>query len=202
MEDTEVIVDEIYRYLARHAPSGVNVTVGGSTMVEGSINNLIVESQLKSIIISVIVIFLMVAAFNRSLVAGLISILPLSISVLVNFAVMGFAGIKLNLGTSMMAAVSIAVGIDFAIHYIEAAKREYRGGEGEFLRRGFLSSGKAIVIDAVSNGLGFAVLLFSRFNMLVDFGLLIAITMFTGAVVSLTVLPALLGLLKPKFLNA
>jgi predicted RND superfamily exporter protein len=200
MEDTEVIVDEIYRYLAEHSPSGVNVTVGGSTMVEGSINNLIVRSQLTSIVISVIVIFIIVSLFNRSFVAGIISILPLSISVLVNFAVMGFAGIKLNLGTSMMAAVSIAVGIDFAIHYIEAAKREYRKGEDGFLRRGFLSSGKAIVIDAVSNGLGFAVLLFSRFNMLVDFGLLIAITMFTGAVVSLTVLPALLGLLKPKFL--
>ena len=201
MEDTEEIVDEIYRYLAGHTPDGVDVTVGGSTMVEGSINNLIVQSQLRSIIISVIVIFIMVAAFNRSFIAGLISILPLSISVLVNFAVMGFAGIKLNLGTSMMAAVSIAVGIDFAIHYIEAAKREYRSGEGDFLRRGFLSSGKAIIIDAVSNGLGFAVLLFSRFNMLVDFGLLIAITMFTGAIVSLTVLPALLGLFKPKFLT-
>jgi predicted RND superfamily exporter protein len=202
MEDTEVIVDEIYRYLARYTPDGVDVTVGGPTMVEGSINNLIVRSQLSSIVISIIVIFIMVAAFNRSFIAGLISILPLSISVLVNFAVMGFAGIKLNLGTSMMAAVSIAVGIDFAIHYIEAAKREYRNGEGDFLRRGFLSSGKAIVIDAVSNGLGFAVLLFSRFNMLVDFGLLIAITMFTGALVSLTVLPALLGLFKPKFLTA
>jgi predicted RND superfamily exporter protein len=200
MEDTEIIVDEIFRYLEERVPSDVNVTVGGSTMVEGSINNLIVRSQMTSIVISVIVIFIIVSLFNRSFIAGLISILPLSISVLVNFAVMGFAGIKLNLGTSMMAAVSIAVGIDFAIHYIEAAKREYRKGEDGFLRRGFLSSGKAIVIDAVSNGLGFAVLLFSRFNMLVDFGLLIAITMFTGAVVSLTVLPALLGLLKPKFL--
>ncbi|MDR0320078.1 MAG: MMPL family transporter [Treponema sp.] len=201
MEDTQIIVDEIYRYLSEHAPPNVNVTVGGSTLVEGSINTLIVQSQLTSILISLICVFIIVSAFNRSWVAGLISILPLSISVLVNFAVMGFVGIKLNLGTAMMAAVSIAVGIDFAIHYIEAAKREYKGGEGDFLRRGFLSSGKAIVIDAVSNGAGFAVLLFSRFNMLVDFGLLVAITMFTSALVSLTVLPALIGLIKPKFIT-
>jgi predicted RND superfamily exporter protein len=102
----------------------------------------------------------------------------------------------------MVASLSVGVGIDYTIHCLEAFKREYRasGGTGDFLRRTFLTSGKAIIINAVSVGAGFAVLLFSEFTMLADLGLLIAITMFSSALISLTVLPALLTIVKPKFI--
>jgi predicted RND superfamily exporter protein len=50
-------------------------------------------------------------------------------------------------------------------------------------------------------GAGFAVLLLSRFVMLEDLGLLIALTMGTSAFVSLTVLPVLLLVFKPKFVT-
>ena len=200
MGDSEAIFREIERYVAANFPADVKVTVGGTTMVERSLNNLVVQSQLISMFFSIICVFVIVALSNKSLIAGCIGIAPLSISVLINFAVMGFAGIKLNLGTSMVASVSVGIGIDYTIHYLEAYKREYRASAGgDFLWRTFISSGKAIIINAVSVGAGFAVLLFSRFTMLADLGLLIAITMISSALVSLTVLPALLGLLKPKF---
>jgi len=172
-------------------------------MVEISLNNLVVQSQLVSVIFSIICVFIIITLSNKSLAAGWIGIAPLSISVLINFAVMGFAGIKLNLGTSMVASVSVGVGIDYTIHCMEAYKREYRAsnGTGNFLWRAFISSGKAIIINAVSVGAGFAVLFFSRFNMLADLGLLIAITMFSSALISLTVLPALLSVFKPKFIT-
>jgi predicted RND superfamily exporter protein len=201
MGDSEAIFREIERYVTANFPADVKVTVGGTTMVERSLNSLVVQSQLISMFFSIICVFVIVALSNKSLIAGCIGIAPLSISVLINFAVMGFAGIKLNLGTSMVASVSVGIGIDYTIHYLEAYKREYRSGAGggDFLWRTFISSGKAIIINAVSVGAGFAVLLLSRFTMLADLGLLIAITMFSSALVSLTVLPALLGVLKPKF---
>jgi predicted RND superfamily exporter protein len=132
---------------------------------------------------------------------GLIGIIPLSITILINFAVMGFLGIKLNIGTSMVASVSVGIGIDYTIHYIEAFKREYRlnRGKGDFLRRTFETSGKAIIINAISVGAGFAVLILSQFNMLGDLGFLIALTMATSASVSLTVIPVLLTTLDPAF---
>jgi predicted RND superfamily exporter protein len=203
VEDSQEIFDAIRRYLAARVPPGVNVTVGGSTMVESSLNSLIVQSQVVSVLISILCVFIIMAVSNRSLIAGIIGILPLSISILVNFALMGFAGIKLNLGTSMVASVSVGIGIDYSIHFIEAFKREYRlyGGSGNFLWHSFNSSGKAIIINAISVGAGFAVLLLSRFNMLCSLGLLIAITMFTSALVSLTILPVLLVVLKPKFVT-
>jgi predicted RND superfamily exporter protein len=204
MADSRKVFAAINDYVQSRFPQNVRVTLGGTTMVEDSLNDLVVQSQLISLIISGICVFLIIALSNRSLAAGCIGAAPLSLSVLINFAVMGFFGIKLNLGTSMVAGVSVGVGIDYAIHYLESYKREYRasGGKGDFLLRTFIGSGKAIIINALSVGVGFAVLLFSRFNMLGDLGLLIAITMFSSALVSLTVLPALLMVFKPKFIHA
>jgi predicted RND superfamily exporter protein len=161
----------------------------------------VVQSQLISVLISLFLVFVIITVSNRSFVMGLIGIVPLSITILINFAVMGFTGIKLNIGTSMVASVSVGIGIDYTIHYIEAFKREYRlcGGKGDFLRRTFATSGKAILINAVSVGAGFAVLTFSQFNMLSDLGFLIALTMGTSALVSLTVVPVLLTMLKQDF---
>jgi predicted RND superfamily exporter protein len=207
--DSEAAFTKMNDYIKANFPPDVRTTIGGSTLVEASLNDLVVESQLTSVIISIIMVFIIISISNRSLVAGLIGIAPLSISILINFAVMGFAGIKLNIGTSMVASVSVGIGIDYTIHYLEAFKREFRlaaekGGEGlawggDFLYRTFATSGRAILINAVSVGAGFAVLLLSQFNMLADLGLLIALTMATSALVSLTVLPVLLTLIKPKF---
>jgi predicted RND superfamily exporter protein len=200
--DTAPVIREIRQYVDTNFPKDIRVTVGGSALVEASLNRLVVQSQLISVVTSLLLVFIIIAISNRSLAAGVIGIVPLSISILINFAVMGFLKIKLNIGTSMVASVSVGIGIDYTIHYIEAFKREYRAsnGTGDFLRRTFATSGKAIMINAVSVGAGFAVLILSQFVMLEHLGLLIALTMATSAFVSLTVIPVLLLLFKPKFI--
>jgi len=202
MEDSHAIFRKIKEYADANFPAGVKFTLGGTTMVESSLNDQVVQTQVVSMLFSIICVFIIVSLANKSLMAGIIGIIPLSISILINFAVMGFFEIKLNLGTSMVAAVAVGIGIDYSIHCIEAYKREYLafGGKGDFLRQVFFSSGKAITINALSVGAGFAVLVLSNFVMLGDLGMLIAITMFSSAFVSLTVLPALLLLIKPKFI--
>jgi predicted RND superfamily exporter protein len=207
MIDSHAVFNEIKEYVTENFPENVEVTLGGTTMVESSLNDLVVQSQVISMMISVISIFIIISIANKSLIAGLMAMTPLSISILLNFAIMGLAGIKLNLGTSMVGAVSVCVGIDYTIHSLEAYKREYlasrKNGENDdinFLRRVFFSSGKAIIINATSVGAGFAVMLLSSFVMLADFGLLVAFTMFSSSLVSLTVLPAMLALIKPKFI--
>jgi predicted RND superfamily exporter protein len=212
--DTGRAIEEIRRFVKANFPASVNVTIGGSAMVESSLNRQVVQSQVISVILSLVLVFIIIAVSNRSLAGGLIGIVPLSISILINFAVMGFLGIKLNIGTSMIASLAVGIGIDYTIHYMEAFKRELAElgitdlarldknplEKRNFLGKSFAVSGKAIIINAVSVGAGFAVLIFSRFNMLGDFGLLIALTMGTSALVSLTVIPALLLSIKPGFI--
>jgi predicted RND superfamily exporter protein len=202
-KDTSKAINSIRGYIADNFPGTVNTFIGGSALVEGSLNRLVVQSQIISVFVSILIVFFIISLSNRSIVAGIIGISPLSICILINFAVMGFTGIKLNIGTSMVASVSVGIGIDYTIHYMEAFKREYRasGGKGDFLPKTFAASGKAILINAVSVGAGFAVLIFSQFIMLKHLGLLIALTMGSSALVSLTVLPVVLTKFNPKFIG-
>ena len=201
--DTNKAIGKMRDYIATRFPKDVKVEIGGDALVEKSLNNLVVQSQLSSVAISLLMVFIILAIYYRSAIAGLIGLAPLSISILINFAVMGFAGIKLNIGTAMVASISVGIGIDYTIHYMAAYHNEFllTGGKGDFLRRTFLTSGKAILFNAVSVGAGFAVLCLSQFNILADLGLLIALTMGTSALVSLTVLPVLLIITNPAFIR-
>jgi len=204
--DTNRAVEAIQTFVEANFPKEVKVTIGGSALVESSVNRQVVNSQITSLFVSLVLVFLIIALSNRSVTAGLIGIAPLSISILINFAVMGYLGIKLNLGTSMIASLAVGIGIDYTIHYLESFKRELHNpvfADAQelraFLMRTFSVSGKAIIINALSVGAGFAVLLFSRFNMLGDFGLLVALTMAVNGLLSLTLIPALLLTFRPSF---
>lgn len=201
--DTTRAVDAIDEYVASNFPDTVKVTVGGQVKIEKALNDLVVRSQLSSVFISLFMVFLIICVSYKSVAAGLIGIVPLSISILLNFAIMGFFGIKLNIATALVASVSVGIGVDYTIHYMEAYFREWRLGDGTdgFLAKTFRSSGKAIIINAASVGAGFAVLLLSKFNILMQFGFLISFTMFSSSLIALTVLPVLLGWLSSTTLD-
>ncbi|MDR2051916.1 MAG: MMPL family transporter, partial [Treponema sp.] len=206
------VIDVINAYIAANFPKNVRVIVGGTATMEAAVTELIVNAQTVSIAISVLMVFIIVALSYRSFTAGIIAAVPLSIAILCNFGVMGFMGIKLNIGTALIASLAVGIGIDYTIHFIESFKHEYqsdhrksgdRGDHGpgdDFLRRTFNSCGKAILINAVSVGAGFAVLTFSRFRILAEFGGLIALSMGITALVSLIIIPVLLTAIKPKFI--
>jgi uncharacterized protein len=201
--DTDRVLKAIRTYTAENFPKDVHVEIGGTALVEGALNQLVVQSQLISVILSLLMVFLILSIYYRSAMAGLIGLAPLSLSILINFALMGFCGIKLNIGTAMVASIAVGIGIDYTIHYMAAYHHEYLAteGKGDFIRRTFLTSGKAILSNAVSVGAGFAVLMLSQFNILADLGLLIAITMGTSALTSLTLLPVLLTMIHPAFIQ-
>ncbi|MDR2493745.1 MAG: MMPL family transporter, partial [Spirochaetaceae bacterium] len=189
--DTDRAVDEIQRFVRDNFPPDTTVLIGGGALVEGSLNMLVVKSLFTSMIIALAFLFCIIAVANRSLLSGLVCAAPLVLLITVNFAVMGFLGIKLNIGTAMIASLTMGIGIDYTIHFLEAYKRE--AGAGGALTRVFQTAGIAIIIDALSVGAGFGVLLFSRFIMLRDLGLLIALAMLLSALAGLILTPALLS---------
>ncbi|MDR3284914.1 MAG: MMPL family transporter [Treponema sp.] len=201
--DTDQVVAAIRHYAAANFPRDVRLTIGGPALVEKSTNDLVVRSVWTSMAIALVSLFFIVAFVNRSFLAGVIGVVPLLILILANFAVMGFLNIKLNIGTAMIFSLTMGIGIDYTIHFLEAYKRGFResGGQGEFLRQAYITSGVAIILDAGSTGAGFAVLLLSRFTMLAQFGTLVALSLFMSALVGLVLVPALLMLLKPRFIE-
>jgi len=199
-KDSKAVIDTIREYIAVNFPKNVEVIIGGGVTYEMAVTDLIFNSQLISIFISVLTVFLIVALSNRSLIAGFIGSVPLTLAILCNFAVMGFLGIKLSLGTALISSLAVGIGIDYTIHFIEFYKHEYQSGEPAFLRRTFIGCGKAIIVNALSVGAGFGVLAFSKFRIIANLGALIALSMLITAFVSLTVIPALLMVLKPRFI--
>jgi len=197
--DSQAVIDTINEFIAVNFPKNVEVIIGGGVTYEMAVTDLIFNSQIISIFISVFIVFLIIAISNKSLIAGVIGAVPLTLAILCNFAVMGFLGIKLNLGTALISSLAVGIGIDYTIHFIEFFRREYKSGEPAFLHRTFIGCGKAIMINALSVGAGFGVLAFSQFKIIAELGALIALSMLITALVSLTVIPALLTAIKPKF---
>jgi len=202
-QDSEQALQAIMAYVKDNFPKDISVEANGSMFIEQSLNTLVVQSQLISVAVSFGIVFFILAVYYRSIIAGIIGIIPLMISVALNFGFMGIVGIKLNIGTAMVASFAIGIGIDYTIHYLAAYHHEYtkRRDDRNFLIHTFYGSGKAILFNAVSVGAGFAVLMLSKFNMLSELGLLIALVMGTSSFASLTVLPTILSIVKPRFIT-
>ncbi|MDR0320946.1 MAG: MMPL family transporter [Treponema sp.] len=201
--DTIRVIKKINAYIDANFPKNIEVMIGGGATLEGAVTELIISSQVISIVASILIVFLIITVSYRSFSAGIIGALPLAIAILCNFAVMGFLGVKLNIGTALVAGLAFSIGTDYAIHFIEAFKREYRAGSqntDDCLRLTFIGCGKAIIINAVSVSAGFAVLALSQFRIVAEMGALIAFSMIITALVSLTIIPALLTVIKPKFI--
>lgn len=200
---TRQVVQDIEEYVASEFPEGYEVEIAGVAIVEMALTDLITTAQIMSIAVSLTLVFLIVAFTYRSLVAGIYGVIPLGLTLVVNFGVMGFLGIKLDVSTAMVASIAIGIGIDYTIHFLSAYSAERRESDDlEQVELNVLSTtGKAITFNAVSVAAGFAVLLLSNFYPLMYMGMLIALTMITSSIASMTVLPVMLDVFTPAFIQ-
>ncbi len=197
------LTKEVEAYLKKHFPD-VHAEMVGATRIDGSLFSKIITSQITSILTSIIAAGLIVALLMRSFVAGAISLIPLILTVVINFGVMGFSRTPLDMSTLMVSSIAIGIGIDYAIHFMERFRKEYRAKRDtkKALKTTIQTTGRGIAYNALALALGFAVLLFSTFKGTANFGLLIAMTMVISAISAFTTIPAILITWKPKFLTA
>ncbi|MBN1699208.1 MAG: RND family transporter [Spirochaetales bacterium] len=198
------VKDAIREYSAANIePLGYSVELAGDADMLMAVNDLIINTQIMSIAVSLCIVFLIVTVTFRSPVAGLLSLIPIVAAILMNFGIMGYFSIVLDTVTALVASVAIGIGIDYAIHFISIITDEMKktGDWIAAVKKTLLSSGKAIVFNAVSVAAGFAVLFASSFSPLNELGLLICLTMVTSSVFSITVLPVLIVSVKPKFIT-
>ena len=154
----------------------------------------IINSQTYSLLIASILVILMVSLLLGSFRKGLIAIIPIVITLIILFGIMGIAGIPLDIATVLTGSVTIGIGIDYSIHMISRFGKGCRDGLSleASLKNSIQTSGKAIFINMLSVSAGFAVLSFSNLVPLQRFGFLIAITMLIAGMASLTLLPLML----------
>jgi predicted RND superfamily exporter protein len=163
----------------------------------------LVPSQTFNLLLALLFVALLLSLMLRSVVAGFISVVPVSMTILVNFAVMSYGGIGLDAFTSMIASIAIGLGIDYVVHFNSCFKFELAALKDELqaLKRTLGTTGVAIIVNALTVGLGFSVLLFAGGQHIRRFGGLTSLTLFTSAIFTLVVLPALMLVFRPKFVK-
>ncbi|MDJ0791164.1 MAG: MMPL family transporter [Acidimicrobiia bacterium] len=147
-----------------------------------------------SLPVSVILCLLIASAFMRSIRLGLVSIVPILMTVALLYAFMYVAGFSINIVTATIGAVSIGIGIDFAIHYTMRYREELAetGIRFDAVRRASKGTGVALLASAASSVIGFGILSFAPMPLFASYGLLTAVMIAMAAVTTLLVLPSLL----------
>lgn len=202
-DDTGKIIADAKEYAAKYFPKGYTIEATGNGEMEYTMTKMVINSQMGSIIFSLIAVFIILTISFKSVFAGIIGVIPLALTILLNFMVMGFAGIHLDLVTSIIASVAIGVGIDYTIHFMETYKNERAKSDSleTVTKATFKTSGRGIITNALAVGLGFLVLVFSKFIILRYIGILIAIVMFTSSVLAMTIIPGILNAFDPYFMH-
>ncbi len=193
--DVEKLLTTIRDYEAEHLePHGISLGFAGDVAVSQTMIGAIVDTQVRSLVVSLVGILLLTAFLGRSLGWGVLCVLPCVIAVMVNFAAMGWTGMPLGVATSMFAGMTLGIGVDFAIHLLEryrAARRKGRDANAA-VADALAATGPAVCIDAIAVASGFGVLTLSQVPANARLGSLLVLSILGCLVATLLVLPALL----------
>src|SRR3954452_680639 len=189
--------DRLFQGMPVRARVGGGVTNAialNETMVHGKTINLIQISLLVLVITSLLL---------RSLAGGFLVLLPLATAALVNLGLMGWTGILLSMGTAAISAMAIGIGADYAVCFLFRVREEFQrtGDLREATSTALLTSGKAIAYVASAVAGGYLCLALSLFKVHVLLGVLVALTMVTSSAATVAFLPAVILLVKPRFLK-
>ena len=128
---------------------------------------------------------------------------PILVVIIWLYAMVSLAGYGLNMVTVAIAAMSLGVGIDYVIHFIERYREEREEGSTPDVSIAAVggASGLALFGSAISDMAGFMVINQSKMGFFSTFGLFCAIMIGLSLLASMVLTPAVLGLLHRKSLS-
>ena len=187
-------LDVIHAYKDDFKKLGISMNYAGSGYKGLVFTDLILEGQIKSMILSLIIIIVLLSLMFRNVLIGLIGSVPIIITALISFGIMGFLGIPLNTTTALLSSIAIGIGIDYAVHFLEQYRNNAATTDDKMVaaQKTMAHSGKAIIYNAIVVIAGFLVLLFSVFPPNRELGALVSLNMFTSFVGTLTIMLVLL----------
>ena len=157
------------------------------------------KSQILTLGIVLIGIFLMFFVLFRNLILSLIGIVPNFIAAFFILGIIGFLEIPLDMMTITIAAITIGIAVDNSIHYIYRFKEEFEKikNYNQTLDRCHSTVGIAILNTSITIVFGFSILIMSNFIPTIYFGVFTGIAMLLAMISVLTLLPKLILTFKP-----
>jgi hypothetical protein len=172
----------------------IDINYAGSGYKALVFTDLILEGQIKSLVLSLVLIVILLTLMFRQISIGLIGAVPITITALLSFGVMGVLNIPLSTTTALLASIAVGIGIDYAVHFIERYKIYLKRYTNKFevAVHTINHSGRAIFFNAIVVIAGFLVLTFSVFPPNRALGALVSFNMFTSFLGTMSIMLILL----------
>ncbi|HOO72064.1 MAG TPA: efflux RND transporter permease subunit [Spirochaetota bacterium] len=192
--DLLYIQDRIDRYLKENLPQGYSHRISGEPAILIKLADYITTGQLMSLLFSLIAVSLIIVLLFKNWKAGIVAMIPMSTAVIINFGIMGWFGIRLDSATAIIASITIGIGVDDTIHFLNTFRhyREHDFSLNETIAKILAVSGKAIIYTSLALIMGFSILSMSNFKPIILFGILSSLTMIATTAGALIVLPSVI----------
>jgi predicted RND superfamily exporter protein len=167
-------------------------TLTGVVPLLNSAQHSLVNTQIRSFATAAGTVLILIGLSFRSVKAFIAALLPNLLPIISIFAIMVLLDIPLDAATVMIASVAIGIADDDTIHFLSCFRREKRAGRDtlDAVHNSFQNAGRAITFTSIVSASGFAILLLAEFRPIQYFGLLTGVTMITGWMGDVFVLPA------------
>ncbi|UYP01393.1 MMPL family transporter [Oceanotoga sp. DSM 15011] len=179
----------------------LDINLTGNSIVTANLNKIMIDSQLLSLFIALILVTIAFMIIMKSFIFGLIAMIPLGITLIMNFGFIKFVGFYLNAATITIASIVIGLGIDYIIHYLSRFSEEYIKTHDKYksIINASSTTGNAIFSAALTTIFGFLPLSFAKVGFMAQFGAITAFNIFIAFIMTLTIFPIILNILPDKF---
>ncbi len=176
---------------------GIELQPVSTAFAMKELNDTIMPQQTGSLVLAVILVMVLTTITQRSFKLGILSGIPVAITLAGLFGFMGYSGIRLSIISSMMAGLTVGVGIDYAIHFVSLyrfEKKKLVQGEASTLAvtRALDYVATPVIANAMGLAIGFTAMVFSPFQIHVTLSILMWVTMILSSFLSLSLLPTIL----------
>ena len=178
---------------------GETVRLTGISVLYNNVLQSLFRSQILTLGTVFVCIFIMLVILFRNFKLAIIGTLPNIFTALFILGLMGVFGIPLDIMTITIAAITIGIGVDYAIHYIHRYKKEFaqNGDNFQAIHKSQTTVGKALYFTSITITLGFIILVLSNFVPSIYFGMLTSIAMLVALFATFSIIPLLLCTMQP-----
>jgi len=167
----------------------LKVFVTGLPVMHAGLSSSVEANQWRSLGFSLGMVLIIMVGLFRSLFSGLLGILPIVLTTSIIYGGMGAIGVRLDIGTSMLASLIIGAGVDYAVHLMVSWRSPEGGHISKSAENAARETGPAIWVNALMVAAGFFVLTLGDARPLQNVGGLTAAAMLTAALITILVIP-------------
>ncbi|AKJ63583.1 efflux RND transporter permease subunit [Kiritimatiella glycovorans] len=199
--DMEKVVHAVDAFMKEHdGPGSVRLRHRwfGLTHINVVWQDRMVSGMLQAFLGSFLIVFLMMTILYRSALWGLLSMVPLTVTIALIYGAIGLIGKDYDMPVAVLSALSLGLAVDYAIHFLSRSRAIYleHGSWADTAGPVFGEPARAITRNAIVIGVGFLPLLAAPLVPYKTVGVFIAAILLTAGLASLLILPALITLLE------